>query len=205
MISRDQPVISFDDILIYSPSLAMHLDHLEIALGVLRKHKLFAKRSKCSFGVKEVEYLGHVISLQGVSTDPSKIQVVREWPIPSTVKQLRGFLGLTGYYRRFVKNYGLISKPLTALLKKDAFCWRIEAQQAFEQLKTAMVTTPVLALPDFSKHFVIETDASRMGLGAVLMQEGHPIAYFSKALSPRHQALSTYEKELMAVVLAVEK
>ena len=140
-----------------------------------------------------------------MATDPSKIAAVKEWPVPTTVKQLREFLGLTGYYRRFVKHYGQISKPPIDLLRKNAFHWNESTQQAFEQLKTAMVTAPVLTLPNFSKAFVVETDASGLGIGAVLMQEGHPIAYFSKALSLRHQTLSTYEKELMAVVLVVEK
>jgi len=180
-------LVFFDDILVYSLSLVAHLEHLRIALEVLRKHSLFTKRSKCTFGVRGVEYLGHVISFQGVATDPSKITVVKEWPIPTTIKQLRGFLGLSGYYRRFVKH------------------WDDITQQAFGQLETTMVTTPVLALPNFSKVFVVETDASGLGIGAVLMQEGHPIACFSMALSPRHQSLSTYEKELMIVVLAVEK
>ena len=197
-------LVFFDDILIYSPSLASHLEHLQVTLHTLRQNTLYAKKSKCMFGVKKVDYLGHVISAQGVATDPSKITAVKEWPTPTTVKQLRGFLGLTGYYRRFVKHYGQISKPLTDLLKKNAFHWDDTAQQAFEHLKEAMITAPVLALPNFSKTFVIETDASGKGIGAVLMQEGHPIAYFSKALASQHHSLSTYEKELMAVVLAVE-
>ena len=114
-------LVFFDDILVYSPSLASHLKHLQVTLQILRKNTLYVKKSKCIFGVKEVDYLGHVLSAQGVATDPSKIVAVREWPIRTIVKQLRGFLGLTGYYRRFVKHYGQISKPLTDLLKKMLF------------------------------------------------------------------------------------
>ncbi|GJX25621.1 retrotransposon-related protein [Tanacetum coccineum] len=128
-----------------------------------------------------------------------------KWPTPDNVKQLRGFLGLTGYYRRFIKDYASISKPLTLLLKKNSFVWNPNAQTAFETLKEAMSQASVLALPNFNKPFTIETDASGMGIGAVLQQEGHPIAYLSKSLSSKHQALSTYEKEFYAVLMALEK
>ena len=115
-------------------------------------------------------------------------------------------MGLTGYYRRFIKHYGILSKPLTALLKKGVqFQWTPQAHEAFQLLQNALTQAPVLAIPDFSKQFVLETDASDIGLGAVLMQDGHPISYLSKALSPRNQALSTYEKECMAILLAVDK
>ena len=171
----------------------------------MRHHKLYAKQSKCVFGTSQVEYLGHVISAQGVATEPSKIKAMETWPQPKNIKQLRGFLGLTGYYRRFIKNYATLSRPLTQLLKKNGYTWNEQAQAAFQQLKEAMIKAPVLSLPNFSKPFVIETDASGVGLGAVLLQDGHPIAYLSKSLSQKHQSLSTYEKEFLAVILALEK
>ena len=198
-------LVFFDDILIYNPTYDQHLTHLKTAFEVLKQHALFARMSKCSFGKTQIEYLGHIITLHGVSTDPNKVTAMKEWPTPETVKELRGFLGLTGYYRRFIRHYGVISKPLTALLKKNSFSWNPMAQVAFEKLKSAMTSAPVLALPDFTKPFVVEADASGEGIRDVLMQEGHPLAFLSKALSPKHQALSTYEKEFMAVVLAVEK
>ena len=133
-----------------------------------------------------MRYLGHLISEQGVATDPDKVQAVLQWPTPSSVKELRTFLGLAGYYRRFVRHFGMISRPLTDLLKKGAlFVWTAVHEQSFLDLKTA------LTMPNFSKPFVIETDASGTGVGAVLMQQGHPLAFLSKSLSPRLQGLST--------------
>lgn len=167
-------LVFFDNILVYSESLEQHLRHLQIVLQLLRTNKLFAKRSKCQFGQAKVEYLGHIISDRGVATDPEKVECMQNWPKPQNVKQLRGFLGLIGYYRKFVKGYGLLSKPLTSLLKKDGFKWNPEADEAFQKLKTAMITVHVLSLPDFTRRFVVETDASGKGIGAVLMQDGNP-------------------------------
>jgi len=153
-----------------------------------------------------LEYLGHIISAQGVAIDPKKIEVVANWPTPTDLKQLWGFLGLSGYYRKFIKNYGLISRPLTDLLKKDVlFHWTPQLQMSFEALKQALISAPVLVLPDFSKPFTIETDASSTGVGVVLSQDNHHVAYISKALGPKAQGLSTYEKECMAVILSVTK
>jgi hypothetical protein len=199
-------LVFVDDILIYSPSLETHLSHLQEVFNILREHNFLLKMSKCSFAQQSLEYLGHVISAAGVATDPTKIKAVQEWPTPTDLKQLRGFLGLSGYYRKFIRHYGLLSSPLTDLLKKhNPFCWTPQHQMCFDNLKQALVSAPVLALPDFSKGFTIETDASAKGIGAVLMQDHHPIAYLSKALRPKAQALSTYEKECLALIMAVTK
>lgn len=194
-----------DDILVYSPDLDSHLHHLRQVFMLLRQHQLYAKMSKCSFACAQLEYLGHIISAKGVSTDPAKTAAMLAWPVPQTATELRGFLGLTGYYRKFVPNYSIIAKPLTVLLKKKAFLWSDAAQQAFQQLKLAMSSTPMLALPNFSLPFVLETDACAYGVGAVLSQLNHPIAYYSKALGPANQKLSIYEKEFLAIMMAVDK
>ncbi|GAU48361.1 hypothetical protein TSUD_282420 [Trifolium subterraneum] len=197
-------LVFFDDILVYSRDWSTHLSHLEEVLSILQKHGLVANRKKCHFAQKSVDYLGHVISGKGVAVDPNKVESVMKWPIPKNVKGVRGFLGLTGYYRKFIKNYWKIARPLTELTKKDAFTWNEDTQKAFEKLKESLTTTPVLALPDFNKEFTIECDASGIGIGAILMQGNRPIAYFSKELGIRNVTKSAYEKELMAVVLAIQ-
>jgi hypothetical protein len=196
-------LVFFDDILIYSSSWADHLRHLRAVLASLRQHRLFVKRSKCAFGVPSVGYLGHIISADGVAMDPAKVQAIHDWPQPRSPRAVRGFLGLAGYYRKFVHNYGAIAAPLTALLKKEGFTWNDDAAAAFTALKAAVTSAPVLALPDFTKPFVVECDASTYGFGAVLLQEAHPLAFFSRPVAPRHRSLAAYERELIGLVLAV--
>jgi hypothetical protein len=198
-------LVFMDDILIYSKTLEDHVQHLSQVFAVLRDHKLFIKFKKCAFAQQQIDYLGHIISVNGVSTNPSKISTMVDWPVPKTFTNLRGFLGLTRYYRKFVKNYGILAKPLASLLQNKQFQWTTAAQTTFEGLKTAMTTTPILSLPDFDKQFIIETDACETGIGAVLSQDGHPIAFMSKALSVANRKLSTYEKEFLAILMAVDK
>lgn len=145
------------------------------------------------------------MSQEGVAVDPSKITVIIDWVVPSSLASLRGFLGLTGYYRRFVRNYALIAGPLTDLLKKNNFHWDDLAQKAFEELKKAMTSVPVLVLPNFELIFEVTTDASATAVGAVLSQSGHPIAFFSKKLGPRMQLASAYDREMFAITEAVKK
>lgn len=163
-----------------------------------------ANQKKSKFGRVQIGYLGHLISEKGVEMDPGKDKVVIEWERPRNVKALRGFLGLTGYYRRFIKDYGKVAKPLTELLKKGEYKWSEKAEEAVRRLKEAVTTVPVLTFPDFEKPFHFECDASRGGVGAVLTQDKKPIAYFSKALSARSLNKSIYEKKFMALVMAMQ-
>ena len=149
--------------------------------------------------------MGLVILEEGVAIDLAKIQNMLQWPKPNSLKSLRGFLGLTSYYRQCIKDYGNVSQPLTVLLKKDNFQWTQAAEDAFDQLKCIMCAAPVLVMPDFQNDFVIECDAFGNGIGAVLLQEGRSIVYLSKALAPKNLGLSAYEKEMLDAVMVVQK
>lgn len=202
---RKTVLVFFDDILLYSKNREEHLQHVAEVFEILRSNSLFANLGKCEFGQGTLGYLGHVISAEGVEMDMDKVKSMLEWPQPRNLKQLRGFLGLTGYYRKFIGGYAEIARPLTEQLKRDNFGWSPAATSAFEALKAAMTRAPVLAMPNFKELFVIETDASGYGLGAVLMQNGRPIAFYSKLLGVKAQQKSIYEKELIAICMAVQR
>ena len=176
-------VVFIDDILVYSKNEEEHKEHLRLVLEKLREHQLYAKFSKCDFWLKEVGFLGHVISGEGIAVDPSKVQSVTEWLAPTSVGEIRSFLGLAGYYRRFIENFSKIAKPMTELLKKDTkFKWTYECEACFQELKKHLVTARVLILPDIRKDFQVYCDASRLGLGGVLMQDGRVVSYASRQL-----------------------
>jgi hypothetical protein len=198
-------IVFFDDILVYSKTWEEHMKHLGQVLSLLEENQFYAKMSKCTFGKEQVEYLGHIISKKGVKVDPKKTRAITEWPKPKNISKLKGFLGLAGYYRRFIKNYAHLTAPLTNLLKKNSFQWNVEAQKCFENLKNIMSTTSVLATPDFSKPFIIECDASGLGIGAILMQDGHPIDFQSRKLNQTECLQSTYNKEMLAIMHALTK
>lgn len=152
-----------------------------------------------------VNYLGHVISLDGVVVDPIKIQSVLDWPTPSNARGVCGFLGLAGYYRKFIRRFVVIATPLTYLLTREAFCWTLEAEVAFHHMRIALMSPFVLQLSDFSIPFVVECDASGLGFGAILTQHNRPIAFYSEALKGSALALSAYEKEMLAIMKAIHK
>jgi hypothetical protein len=170
-------VVFIDDILIYSKNEEEHAQHLRIVLTRLREHQLYAKFSKCAFWLEEIQFLGHVLSVRGIAVDPSKVKDILKWKPPTTVHQVRSFLGLAGYYRRFIPDFSKLVKPITSLLKNETkFNWSSECNEAFEKLKILLTTAPVLAQPDINKPFDLYYDASGSGLGCVLMQEGRVIA-----------------------------
>ncbi|KAI3751827.1 hypothetical protein L2E82_22918 [Cichorium intybus] len=202
----DTSVIVFiDDILVYSRSQAEHEVHLRQVLELLRREKLYAKFSKCEFWLREVQFLGHVINVEGVKVDPAKVEAVMKWEPPRSPIKVRSFLGLAGYYRRFVENFSSIVVPLTKLTKKgEKFTWAEKQQEAFQKLKQALCEAPVLALPQSGEEYVIYSDASRVGLGCVLMQKGRVIANASRQLKDAEKKYPVHDLELAAVVLALK-
>ncbi|WVZ51710.1 hypothetical protein U9M48_002825 [Paspalum notatum var. saurae] len=198
-------VVFIDDILIYSKSEKDHEEHLRIVLTQLREHKLYAKFSKCAFWLKEVGFLGHILSEKGVAVDPSKVADVLNWKQPKTVTEIQSFLGLAGYYRRFIKDFSKIAKPMTSLTKKNArFTWGSNCEEGFQTLKKLLTSAPVLAQPDIIKPFDVYCDASGHGLGCVLMQEGRVIAYASRQLRKHEENYPTHDLELTTVVHALK-
>jgi hypothetical protein len=198
-------VIFIDDILIYSKNEEEHAKHLRIVLTRLREHHLYAKFSKCAFWLKEIQFLGHVLSAKGIVVDPNKVKDILEWKLPTTVHQVRSFLGLAGYFHRFIPNFSKIVKPITSLLKNDTkFDWSSKCNEAFEQLKVLLTTTPVLAQAVIEKPFYVYCDASGSGLGCVLMQEGRVIAYASRQLRRHEEHYPTHDLVLAAVVHALK-
>jgi len=174
-------IVFIDDILIYSRTHEEHCEHLRIVLQILKEKQLFAKFKKCEFWLEKVSFLGHIISKDGISVDPSKVEAVSVWPRPNNVSEVRSFLGLAGYYRRFIEGFSKIATPLTALMRKNVkFSWSDACEESFQELKKRLISAPVLALPSGTDGFAIYSDASKNGLDCVLMQNGKVIAYASR-------------------------
>ncbi|GJR00728.1 putative reverse transcriptase domain-containing protein [Tanacetum coccineum] len=197
-------IVFIDDILIYSKNKDEHKEHLKAILELLKKEKLYAKFSKCDFWLESVQFLGHVIDSKGVHVDPAKIEAIKNWATPTTPTEVRQFLGLAGYYRRFIEGFSLISKPLTKLTQKNKkYEWSEDEEEAFELLKQKLCCAPILALPEGSEDFVVYCDASLKGFGAVLMQREKVIAYASRQLRTHEENYTTHDLELGAVVFAL--
>ena len=203
----DQFVVVFiDDILVYSKDAQEHEHHLRIVLQTLRENQLFAKLSKCDFWLKEVSFLGHIVSAEGIRVDPVKIEVIVNWKPPRNVSEVRSFLGLVGYYRRFVQGFLVIASSLTRLLRKGVkFEWDDKCQSSFERLKEILVEALVLIQPTSGRDYTVYSDASRIGLGYVLMQDGKVVAYASRQLKLHEQNYPTHDLELAVVVFALKK
>ncbi|GJP46783.1 hypothetical protein CLOM_g6026 [Closterium sp. NIES-68] len=200
-------VVYLDDILIYSRDMKQHVEHLRRVFEILRRERFYVKLSKSEFALEKVQFLGHLVSAQGVHVDPKKIEAVRTWKTPENVKELQQFLGFANYYNRFVAQYAKLAAPLTNLLKKNTpYIWETKHQEAVEQLKQALTSAPVLILPDPERDYVIEADASDQAVGAVLMQDQgnglQPIAYLSKKLHGAELNYPIHDKEALAIIIA---
>jgi hypothetical protein len=202
---RKHLLVFFDDLLIYSKTWEEHLRHVDQILSIMEEKSLYAKESKCEFGMIEVLYLRHIIEEKGVQVHQEKIIAIREWPTLKTLTELRGFLGLCTYYSKFVKGLSQLCTPLNDLTKKESFKWSDEAQAMMEKMKEVMSTCPVLSLLDFGIPFTLECDSSGEGIGAVLMQNRHPIAYESQKLKGPELLYNIYNKEMLAIMHALAK
>ena len=197
-------VVYFDDILIYSKTEEEHKTHLTEIMRVLEKEKLYGNLKKCTFFTNEVTFLGYVVTSNGIRVDESKVEAVRSWPVPKSIHEVRSFHGLASFYRRFIRNFSSIMAPMTEVIKGTSFQWNPKAQAAFEEIKLKLTQAPVLALPCFDKVFEIECDASGVGIGGVLTQEGRPLAFFSEKLCDARKKYSTYDKEFYAIIRSLE-
>jgi hypothetical protein len=198
-------VVFIDDILIFMKNEEEHDEHLHLVLQKLRENQLYAKLNKCEFWLKDVSFLGHIISEEGISIDPSKVKNVLSWNTPKNVSDIRSFLGLTRYYTRFIEVFSKISKPMIELLEKSkTFEWTPRREASFQELKKRLTTAPVLTMPDMEKPFSIYCNASGQGLGCVLMQDGHVVAYASRQLRKHEEKYLTHDLELAVVVHALK-
>jgi hypothetical protein len=198
-------MVFFDDVLIYSRSEEEHEEHLHLVLQKLQEHRLYVKLSKCEFWMKQIAFLGHVISKGGIFVDPSKVYDVLSWNAPTSVSDIRSFLRLAGYYRRFIKGFSKISKAMTELLEKDRKLeWTPTCEASFQELKKRLTTAPILVMPDMEKSFSIYCDAYGQGLGSVLMQDGHLVVYASQELRKHEVHYVTHDLELASVVHALK-
>ncbi|GJR81787.1 putative reverse transcriptase domain-containing protein [Tanacetum coccineum] len=198
-------IVFIDDILIYSKNKQEHEEHLKLILELLKKEELYAKFSKCEFWIPKVQFLGHVINSKGIHLDPAKIESIKDWASPKSPTEIRQFLGLAGYYRRFIEGFLKIAKPMTKLTqKKVRFEWGDKHEAAFQLLKKKLCSAPILALPEGSEDFIAYCDASKKGLGVVLMQREKVIAYASRQLKIHEKNYTTHDLELGSVVFALK-
>ena len=199
-------VVYIDDILIFSKTLEEHLQHLQQILEILRQHKLYAKLEKCEFLKEELDYLGFLISKDGIKTQPRKIKAITDWATPKTQSDIRAFLGLAGYYRKFIKDFAKIAAPLNNLLHKGtAIIWDDQCETAFQTLKQLLTNAPILAIADPEQPYTATTDASDLAIGAVLSQNGKPIAFYSRKMSPAELNYPIHEKEELAIIEALRE
>ena len=198
-------LVYLDDIVIFNRNEDEHMLHLKTVLELLRKHKLYANLSKCKCVKSELKFLGHIISAKGIQVDPAKVAAVKDWPVPQSKHDMQKFLGLANYFHKFIMGYAQLVAPLQLLSKKDKdYAWTKECDAAFTEVKNALCTAPVLALPDLQRPFEVICDTSGVGLGAVLVQDGRPIAFWAKHLTEAEQNYAGGEQEMLAVVHALE-